>query len=491
MNKQPPSLWTLSLTETFERYGFYTVQSLLTLYLAIHLGLKDTDAYLLVGAFTAMTYISPVVGGWIADHLLGQTKCVYLGAIILFVGYLGLATDHHINKIIYALTTVALGTGLLKPNISSLIGRLYEPGDSRRNSGFTIFYMGINVGILLGTTVANQIQVVLGWTTCFISAAIGLFAAFCIFASGNQLHRLSDYSTPHKRSPTTTYIYTLIILGCFFSLMYWVLQNNQLTAPFFGIIVLATFIYIIGTALREKNIQKKQTFTFLFLFIISILFWALYFQMFLALTLFILRTVRPVFLGISFPPPYYVAIQSIGILVFGTILQKYWAKKPFPPPIAYSATLKFCVAIFLMLLAYVCILFVISSSKPTALLSPVGIIVAYLLISLAELFLSPIGLAAVTDLIRPQVVSTMMGIFFVSLGFGGYLSGKLAGFAAIDTQVKGSLLTTKLYYLMAFTTLTKILVLALCLSLGILLLVRYMFRSERSRITKQGLVKEK
>src|SRR5262245_54132396 len=143
----PPSLHTFFATEMWERYGFYVVQTLLALYLAFHFKWIDKRIYSLVGSFTALTYLSPLIGGWIADHLLGQKRAILTGAVFLFFSYLTLSWLTSDNGLAAALAGIAVGTGLLKPNISSLLGNEYPSGSAKRESGFTIFYMGITTGI--------------------------------------------------------------------------------------------------------------------------------------------------------------------------------------------------------------------------------------------------------------------------------------------------------------------------------------------------------
>lgn len=473
-NQHPSSLWILCLTETWERYGFYVIQSLIALYLSLQLGLTDTKVYLLVGSFTALTYISPLVGGWIADHLLGQKKAIVIGIVVLFLSYIGLAFTQQLHGIIYALVSVAVGTGLLKPNISSLLGRQYPSGDPKRNSGFTVFYMGINLGILLGTTLPSQIQLLWGWKICFMSASFGLLIAFLIFLIGSRVMQIPEYvSSQDRERRWISYLLAFVIITGFFILSYAVLSSSALSTIFFIAVVVLSLVYMIWTAYNESGVQQKKTMAFILLCIISTLFWSLYFQMFMALTLFITRTVQPTLLGVSFPAPYYVAVQSIGILMFGLLLQKFWVKHR-STNIAYSVSIKFSIAIFLMLLAYSLIILAIGNPHTTQLISPGLVLVAYLIISIAELMLSPIGLAAVTSLIRPQIVSTMMGIFFVTLGFGGYLSGKLADFAAIDTTTHDISLI-KINYFVAFSKLTYLLIGVFLLSLLVIFIIRKLF----------------
>jgi POT family proton-dependent oligopeptide transporter len=181
-------------TEMWERYGFYVVQSLLALFLSVHLHLSDDYTYTLVGSFTALTYISPIVGGWIADNCLGQKNAVLLSTLLLFCSYIILALAHNLAHLLFALAMIAVGTGLLKPNISALLGKQYVKGDPKRNSGFTIFYLGITLGIVLGTTLPSKLQAMYGWSACFFNASIGLVLAFLVFYFGVRVLKIKEYA---------------------------------------------------------------------------------------------------------------------------------------------------------------------------------------------------------------------------------------------------------------------------------------------------------
>jgi proton-dependent oligopeptide transporter, POT family len=426
--KHPKSLSIFFATEMWERYGFYVVQSLLALYLALHFKWPDKQIYALVGSFTALTYLSPVVGGWIADKLIGQKRAVLLGAVVLFISYCLLSMVDNPQILTASLAAIAVGTGLLKPNISSLLGNEYLMGSARRESGFTIFYMGITTGIILGTTLPSILSEHLGWTASFISAGIGMTIAFSVFFYGIGKYNIRDYN-PFVFQFKKILI-AILLLIFLWSLSFYILNSPQLANLIFGLVVLFSAAYISYSVSKEKANQSRQTLVIGLLCIISVVFWSFYFQMFMSLTLFISRVVEPTFGGIHFPAPYYVTIQSIGMLIIGYFLAK---KNPKLNLIerGLSVGKKFLIAIFITTAAYAIIALVSNFTDKGTLLSPLLIIPAYLMFSLAELLLSPIGLSAITLLADKDKVSTMMGIFFVSLGIGGFLSGKLASLTAI------------------------------------------------------------
>jgi POT family proton-dependent oligopeptide transporter len=447
MEKHPKSLRVFFATEMWERYGFYVVQSLLALYLAQFFKWPDKEIYALVGSFTALTYLSPVIGGWIADQLIGQKRAILLGAFVLCISYCLLSLFVSDIALTAALAGVAVGTGLLKPNISSLLGNEYLKDSPRRESGFTIFYMGITTGIILGTTLPSYLSKHFGWSTSFTSAAIGMIIAFMVFRIGISIYKIKDYneySFQYKKI-----ILALLLMVALWSLAFYILNSPQLANIMFGGVVLFSSIYIFYAVSKENANQARQTLVIGLLCIISVMFWAFYFQMFTSLTLFISRMVEPQFLGLEFPPPYYVTIQSIGMLIIGYFLSKKFHQQSLIER-GLSTGKKFILAILFMTIAYAIIAFVANFAPKGALISPLLIIPAYLMISLAELLLSPVGLAAITFLADKNKVSTMMGIFFVSLGIGGFLSGKLASLTAIPLG-ENNLDVLRSLYATAFT----------------------------------------
>jgi POT family proton-dependent oligopeptide transporter len=240
-------------------------------------------------------------------------------------------------------------------------------------------------------------------------------------------------------------------------------------------------IFMLYSSYHEERVQAYQTLAILCLCIISVMFWAFYFQMFLSLVLFISRLVNPKFISISFPPPYYVAIESIGMILIGWLITKIKPKENNLQVQAKNFANKFTLSMFLMLITYLLILGVSYFSPANHLISPLFLIPAYLIISLAELLLSPVGIAAVTILAAREKVSTMMGIFFVSLGLGGYLSGKLANLTAVPENIT-SMETIKNLYYIGFSKLFFILTGCLVLTLVLRQLIHHLINKLSSPI---------
>ncbi|MCE3043539.1 peptide MFS transporter [Legionella sp. 16cNR16C] len=456
----PKSLRVFFATEMWERYGFYVIQTLLALYLAKHFNWNDKDIYALVGSFTALTYVSPVLGGWVADKLLGQKRTIITGGIILFCCYLLLGFIDSNFALLCSLAGISVGTGLFKPNISSLLGNEYPDDSNQRENGFTIFYMGITLGIIFGCTFPNQLTFYFGWPVSFISAAIGMLLGLLVFVLGIIKYQIKDYAVyeySFKNILLAVLIVMVLWLASFFILTYTTLANFAFTG-----IVLLSAGYFAYTIKEQSSYDARKTIVISLLCIISIIFWAFYFQMFLSFTLFIARVVKQDLFGLHFPPPYYVSIQSFGAIVFGLYLSRRKYNTVTQHAGIQSAN-KFLLSMCFMTAAFLSLTFICKTSENDQLLSPLLFIPIYLMISLAELLLYPIGLSIVTVLAPRKKVSTMTGIFFVSLGVGGFLAGKLAELAAVPHQ-ELSLPVLKAYYASGFSTITCLLIAALFIS---------------------------
>lgn len=463
-HQHPPSLGVFFATEMWERYGFYVVQTLLALYLALHFKWPDEQVYALVGSFTALTYISPLVGGWIADHLIGQKRSILLGAVFLFASYLLLSFNASGGALTLSLAGIAVGTGLLKSNISSLLGNEYPINSPRRERGFTIFYMGITTGIILGTTLPSTLNAHFGWSMPFTSAALGIFIAFTVFSWGIHRYAILDYQTYQYNLKKS--IQAALMIAATWSIAYLVLNCPALANGAFITTVVLSLTYLLSAAYAEPPQQARKTLAIALLCMISVMFWAFYFQMFLSLTLFIVRVVKPTLAGMPFPPPFYVGIESIGMIVIGCFLARKQSHSNASQQGIRSGN-KFLLSMGMMTLAYGCIALATQQDLNSSnLLLPITIIPAYLLISFAELLLSPVGLCAVTLLASRKKVSTMMGIFFVSLGIGSFLSGKLAGLTSIPLG-ETDLLIIKAHYAASFMYLLKLLCIAFIFSAGL------------------------
>jgi POT family proton-dependent oligopeptide transporter len=442
--RHPAALPYLFFTEMWERFGFYVVQGILVLYLIKAFGFSDTKGYGIAGAFAALAYIAPILGGLVADKILGFKLAIVWGGIFLIAGYALLAFPG--TTLFYAgLATIIVGTGLFKPNISTLLGALYQPGDSQREAGFTLFYIGINIGVLLSGT-SDLIRQYLGWHIVFVFASVGLFLGLMVFFLGISLGKMKyDHATPllqakfFFRQPFLI-IYCLIIIA----MLSVLLQRGVLekwVLPLLGVVIL---VYMFILAYRQESHNRKRLLMLNILIISSVLFWAIFLQMFFSVSLFIDRLIDKQILGMRIPTTLFYTQESIFVILLGPLFAWMWQsliirdKNP-SPLIKFFFSLIFVGITFLILTTSTYF------TNTNNLINPIWITLAYLFLTIGEMLLYPIGLSAVSLLSPPQLTGVMMGIWFVALGYGGEFAGMLAKIASIPESSQNAIAQLPIY----------------------------------------------
>lgn len=429
--KHPKALPYLFLTEMWERFGFYVVQGMLILYMTKAFGYTDDQGYTILGIYSALAYISPFIGGFIADRLLGFKASIIWGGVFLSAGYALLAMPWP-NVFYPALATIIVGNGLFKPNISTLLGMLYRFDDANRDSGFTIFYVGINLGVLLAGLSSGYVKDHFGWHAGFGIASVGLIIGLGIFAIGlkyGDMHYQHAHPLARKKflSKPWLLLYALLsIAGLSF-----ILQNNFLgnwLLPAAGILLLGFMFFLIQKQ-TEIN-DRKRLFVLMLLSISSIVFWMLFLQMFFSTNLFIDRLVNKHWFGINIPTTVFYTLESIFVILIGPLFAWSWQSlsqnNNNPSPI-----IKFVFGIIFVGFGFLILTISTYFSNSDYLINPLWIVLSYFLVTVGELLLSPIGLSAVTLLSPPRLAGLMMGIWFVALGFGGQFAGMLAKLSSV------------------------------------------------------------
>ena len=428
--RHPKALPFLFLTEMWERFGFYVVQGLLVLFMTKAYGFSDDKSFTILGVFSALAYIAPMPGGFIADRLLGFRQAVIWGGILLSIGYALLALPLP-NVFYLALATIIVGNGLFKPNISTLLGFLYKPGDTAREVGFTVFYMGINLGVLL-SGISGTIKDHYGWHASFALASFGLLIGLGIFLAGlkwGEISYTSDLSLAKKSrffAKPWILFYCLLTIG----LLNILLQSSYFGTWLLTVVGIALLIFVFVLAFMQNPDERNRLITLNILIISSIVFWMIFLQMFFSNNLFIDRLLDKTFFGITISTTWFYSLESIFVMLLGPVLAWRWQtlnetnRNP-------SSFLKFIFAIIFAGGGF--LILAISTFFPdkTGLISALWIIPSYLMITIGEMLLSPIGLAAVTFLSPPRLAGMMMGIWFVALGFGGKFAGQLAQLASV------------------------------------------------------------
>ncbi len=440
---QPKGLPFLFFTEMWERFGFYVVQGMLILYLTQSFGFSDDRSFTIQGVFTALAYITPMAGGWLADRVLGFKTAILIGGVLLVIGYALLALPW--NAVFYpALAVIILGNALFKSNVSSLLGTLYKPGDAARDSGFTIFYMGINLGVLLAGFSSGAIKNHFGWHAGFGLASAGLIIGLCVFMIGIKSNKIQYTHKTFTRkkffTPAWLFFYGVISIVIFSIWLQSELLGNWLL-PVTGVFLL---IYISWITYQQTPEHRKRLILLNFLIISSITFWMLFLQVFSSANLFIERLVNKNIAGLTIPTTAFYAIESIFIILLGPLLAWAWhtlaQRKKNPTPFV-----KLVFAIAFVGLGFIVLAVSTCFANNEHLVSAGWIIFAYLLITIGDLLLTPIQLSTVTILSPPHLTGMMMGMWFISVGFGGEFAGLLAKIASVPDTMTNAVNQLSIY----------------------------------------------
>jgi POT family proton-dependent oligopeptide transporter len=386
----PRGLATLFFTEMWERFSYYGMRAFLMLYMvapasAGGLGFADGDAASIYGTYTGSVWGAAIAGGIIADRFLGQYNSVLIGGVIIAIGHFALAFKA--LPFFYAgLALIVVGTGLLKPNASTLVGSLYEPGDARRDAGFSIFYMGINLGALFGPLIAGYLAQRVDWHIGFACAGVGMTLGLVQYVVGRK--HLAPATGRQKA-----------------------VAAREAAAPSRGF-----------TAAEWKRMGAIVIF-----FLVAVIFWGAYEQAGSTLNLFADRYTRTELFGFSFPSSWFQSVPPVFVILLAPVFAWIWVGLGRREP---SVPAKLAIGVLFMALAFLVLVPAGSAAQSAAgvRVSPWWLIVSYGISELGELCLYPVGLSAVTKLSPPRIVGLMMGVWLLSNAFGNKLAGWAAGF---------------------------------------------------------------
>tara|TARA_Y100000994_G_scaffold127538_1_gene104721 strand:+ start:48 stop:1532 length:1485 start_codon:yes stop_codon:yes gene_type:complete len=440
----PKGLFVCFATEMWERFSYYGMRALLILYLTKHWEFSDATSYLIYGAYTSLVYIMPVFGGMLADQILGSKKAVTYGAILLVFGHLGMTVENSEQIFYLSLALIVSGVGFLKPNISTMVGALYDEGDPRRDSGFTIFYMGINIGAFTATLLCGYLGEQVGWAYGFGAAGIGMLFGLIIFLWGQKyLEGLAE--PPSKKYleqvpglKGITYEYWAYMSGILMVVATWFLvQNSQLVGQLlggFGVVFIGA--WLLYALFRCDPEERDRLIVVGILILFSLIFWALFEQAGSSLNILTDRGVDRVIFGWEVPASMFQSLNAGFIFTIAPLFAMLWialAKRNMEP----STPIKFSIGIVLVGLGFLSLVYGMKSSEGLQ-TGVFWIILIYFLHTLGELCLSPVGLSSVTKLSPQRIVGFMMGMWFFASAAGNYVAGLIAKATASESSGNSS-----------------------------------------------------
>jgi proton-dependent oligopeptide transporter, POT family len=434
----PRGLATLFLTEMWERFSYYGMRALLILFMVATpvsggLGFSIPKAAAVYGLYTASVYLAGLPGGWVADRILGLRRAVLVGGVLIACGHVSLIL-HSLGFFYAGLVLIVAGTGLLKANISAIVGELYAPGDTRRDGGFSLFYMGINLGGFLAPLACGYLGQRVGWHWGFALAALGMSLAVLQFSTGQ--HHLGQAGVRTIPSAVRRkalgqlagggLVSVLAIGGIAIALRQ---RRVEITAQSIStslgfalaILSLGLFLWLFFAAGWSKG-ERRKLVVILVLFLASALFWSLFEQGGSTLNLFADRNTNCVVWRHSFPSSWFQALGSLFIILLAPLFAWFWV---WLGPRDPSSPRKFSVGLAFAGLGFAVLLLPLATVTGRA--SPLWLVVTYLLLTFGELSLSPVGLSAMTKLAPARAAGLIMGAWFLSTSLGNYLGSRSAG----------------------------------------------------------------
>ncbi|NUS61738.1 MAG: MFS transporter [Lysobacter sp.] len=436
----PRPLWMLFMTEFWERFAFYGIRWALVLYIVAEFysgsGTGEKPANLVYGAYLALVYAAAIFGGYIADRIIGYQRSILLGAVVMSVGLFMIAwPDQTIFKI--GLATVIAGNGLFKPNISAMVGKLYATGDERRDSGFTLFYMGINSGAFLAPLFTGWLSdkvfgtdAIPNYKVVFIASGVGMLISLVWFWFGRR--QLAGIGRPPegdggKIKVLWVLLFCIVAVPIYYYLLSIEATSLQwiLTALFIG---LCAMILIEG--FREGPVARDRAIAMLLIFMFNVLFWCFFEQAGSSFSFLADKIVNRDFGGWIFPVGWFQSVNSLAIITLAPLVAWTWIKMGRHNP---SIPRKFGIGIIFNGLAFLLLMAALSGMVVAGKIPFWTLFMVYVIQSVGELCLSPIGLSMTTKLAPVRLVGLGMGGWFLSTGIGNNLSGIFAGHASGET----------------------------------------------------------
>ncbi|RAX56805.1 MFS transporter [Helicobacter monodelphidis] len=455
----PKPLFSLSMTEVWERFSFYGIRPLLVLFMAAAvssggLGMSKEDSAAIVGIFGGFLYLATLPGGWLADNWLGQKKAVFIGAIIIAFGHLSIGLSMFSEIMFFlGLALIVIGTGLFKTCSSVMVGMLYKQDDARRDSGFTIFYMGINIGAFIAPLITGIVQKEYGWHLGFGIGGLGMLLCLAIFyfktikdfeEFRDKVGLEQDYDKPMVENKNVLKVIMCSVIAILAFIVFIVVLGHygvidlspaSLAKKMVFVIAICTTIYFLYLYFFShlNRDEKKNLIVFVILFFAAAFFWSTFEQKPTSFNLFAQDFTDRVIFGWEIPVVWFSSLNPLFIIIFAPIISMIWIlllKKN----IELSSMSKFGLGVFgagvgfgIMFLASKVVL-----ASDGGLVSPLYLIIALLCLTLGELCLSPVGLSIMTKIAPNVIKNQVMGLWFVASSLGNIIAGLIGGGVSAD-----------------------------------------------------------
>jgi proton-dependent oligopeptide transporter, POT family len=454
----PRGLSTLFFTEMWERFSYYGMRALLILFMTAPLvtgglGFPTAKAGAIYGTYVALVYLTSLPGGWIADRFLGQRRATLYGGVVIMLGHISLAIPS-LATFYLGLGLVVIGTGLLKPNVSTMVGQLYSPDDRRRDAGFSLYYMGINLGAFIapficgwlaqskefrGLLASAGLRPESSWHWGFAMAAIGMFLGLVQYLRGWKhlgdagMHPVQPEDPTERARQRRQLRIGILVVAVVVGLVAGGSATGALpitaerVANVFGVLLLITTVAFFGWMFalgRWTPEERKRLLVVLVLFVAATIFWSVFEQAGSTLNLFAQRNTHTVALGYAFPPAWFQSMEPFFLVVLSPVFAWLWIRLGNHDP---SSPTKFTIGLVCVALSFALLVPASRLAAQGTPVSPLWLTGTYLLQAVGELCLSPVGLSAMTRLAPARIAGLTMGVWFLATSVGNYLGGRVGG----------------------------------------------------------------
>jgi proton-dependent oligopeptide transporter, POT family len=444
----PKGLLTLFFTEFWERFSYYGMRAILVFYMYYEvskggLGLDEKTALAIMSIYGSLVYMSGIIGGWLADRVFGTSKAVFYGGILIMLGHIALAIPGSVTMFFISMVLIVLGTGLLKPNVSSIVGDMYSEEDNRRDAGFSIFYMGINLGGFLAPLIVGTVGMKYNFHLGFGIAAVGMFLGLLVFVFTKKKNLgLAGTIVANPLSPAEKKkVFTTIGLGAALIaiLMAVAIPTGLLTIDTFialvgilGILIPTIYFIVMYRSPKTTATERSRVLAYIPLFIASVMFWAIQEQGSTILANFADKRTQLDFAGIHISPAWFQSLNPLFIIILAPVFAWLWVKLGDRQP---SIPKKFSLGLLFAGLSFLVILLPAYLGGSDSLVNPLWLVLSYLIVVFGELCLSPVGLSATTKLAPAAFQAQTMSLWFLSNAAAQAINAQIVKFYTPETEM--------------------------------------------------------
>lgn len=444
----PKGLLTLFFTEFWERFSYYGMRAILLYYMYYSisqggLGIDHATAASIMAIYGSLVYMSGIIGGWISDRLLGSSRTVFWGGVLIMVGHLILALPGSISTLFISMVFLVLGTGLLKPNVSSIVGNLYSETDTRRDSGFSIFYMGINLGAFLSPFIVGTLGQQYNFHLGFGVAAIGMMVGLLFFVltkkknlglAGAQIP--NPLTTSERKKVLKQFSIGIIVIAllCFATIPTGILTINRFTllVSILGIIIPTCYFIFMYRSPKTTKIEKSRLIAYIPLFIAATMFWAIQEQGAIILATYADQRTQLQFAGFKLQSSWFQSLNPIYIVLLAPVFAWLWVKLNSRQP---STANKFAIGLLFAGLSFLVMIIPAYIHGTESLVSPIWLVISFLLVVIGELCLSPVGLSITTKLAPAAFSAQTMSLWFLTSAAAQAINAQIVRLYTPETEI--------------------------------------------------------